>query len=465
MQIGFYGAAQTVTGSQFLVTVNNTKILVDSGLFQGRREESFVKNRNFEFDPAEVDHLVLTHAHIDHSGNIPNLVRKGFRGTIHATHATVDLCEIMLKDSAFIQEKDVEFVNKIRSKQNKPLFKPIYTEEDVKKTLPLFKGYDYDETITLTKGVKVTFRDAGHILGAGSLLWEINENGRLIRLGFSGDIGRPNMPLMYAPNKLRDLDYLVMETTYGNRLHSPLGDVEQQLADIITETAQSGGKIIIPAFAVGRTQVMVYILHKLFDNHRIPEIPIFVDSPLGLHATEVFRKHHKLLDREAKRIFIPGESDPFSFGRLQYVKSVDESKSLNHIDYPHIIISSSGMAEGGRILHHLRNNVGNKKALVLFVGYAAPHTLSRKLIDGDKSIKIFGEEHKVRCRVKSLDSFSAHADRHELLQYLDHCPPSKMKKLFLVHGEIEQTDSFANALKSKGYQDLHIPEENEVVTI
>jgi metallo-beta-lactamase family protein len=465
MDIGFYGAAKTVTGSQFLITVNDKNILIDCGLFQGKRDESYEKNRNFDFDPSIVDHLVLTHAHIDHSGNIPNLVRNGFKGKIHATSATTDLCRIMLHDSAFIQEKDTEFVNKIRAKQHKPPFKPLYTQADVEKSLPLFHSHDYDETYTLAKGIRVTFRDAGHILGSAGILFEINENGRQYRIGFSGDIGRPNMPLIHNPNLLRDLDYLVMETTYGNRIHSPFEEVEDKLTDIITSVAQNGGKIIIPAFAVGRTQVMVYILHKLFDNHRIPEIPIFVDSPLGLHATEVFRHHYDMLDRETKRIFLDGHRDPFGFNRLTYVRSVEESKSLNNIDYPHIIISSSGMAEGGRILHHLKNNVSNKKATILFVGYAAEHTLARKLVDKESEVKIFGEKHKVKATIKSLDSFSAHADRHELLHYLNHCPPEKMKKIFLVHGEPDQQVSFKNALRSKGYQNVHIAEPNEVVTI
>jgi len=465
MKIGFYGAAKTVTGSQYLLEVNNTRILVDCGLFQGKREESYVKNRTFEYDPAEIDHLVLTHAHIDHSGNIPNLVRNGFRGKIHSTSATTELCKIMLHDSAFLQEKDTEFVNKIRAKQGKAPFKPLYTQEDVEHTLPLFNNYEYNETFNLGRGIKVTFRDAGHILGSASLLFEINDNGRQYRMGFSGDIGRPNMPLMHDPNLLRDLDYLVMETTYGNRLHHPFDNVEEELAEIITTAAKNGGKIIIPAFAVGRTQLIVYMLHKLFDHHRIPEIPIFVDSPLGVHATEVFRHHYDMLDRETERNYLRNNIDPFGFKRLTYTHSVAESKALNDIDYPHIIISSSGMAEGGRILHHLRNGVSHKKTTLLFVGYAAEHTLARKLIDGAETVKIFGVEHKVRCKIKSMDSFSAHADRHELLHYISQCPPEKMKRVFLTHGEPGQMESFAQALGSKGYTDIVMPEPNETLTI
>ena len=465
MKMGFYGAAQTVTGSQHFLSVNGKNILIDCGLYQGKREESYQKNKNFEFDPSTIDYLILTHAHIDHSGNIPNLVSNGFRGTIHATSATADLCKYMLKDSAFLQEKDTEFVNKIRAKQGKKPFKPLYTQEDVDKTLPLFENHEYDRSFELAKGITVTFRDAGHILGSASILFEINEKGKQYRIGYSGDIGRPNMPLMHDPNLLRDLDYLVMETTYGNRLHHPFENVERDLADIITTATKNGGKIIIPAFAVGRTQLIVYMLHKLFDQHRIPEIPIYVDSPLGLHATEVFRQHFDMLDRETQRHYLQDHKDPFGFNRLNYVHSVEESKELNNIDYPHIIISSSGMAEGGRILHHLRNNIGDKKTTVLFVGYAAEHTLSRKLVDGEKTVKIFGVDHKVRATIKSMDSFSAHADRHELLHYISQCSPDKMKKVFLVHGELEQMESFSNALQSKGYQDVYIPKLNEVITI
>ncbi len=465
MQIGFYGAAQTVTGSQYLAEVNGVRFVVDCGLFQGKREEAYLRNRNFEYDPATIDHLVLTHAHIDHSGNIPNLVRKGFRGTIHATSATVELCKIMLYDSAYLQEKDTEFVNKIRAKQGKEPFKPLYTREDVDLALPLFKAYEYDHPFSLGKGISVQFRDAGHILGSASLVFEINEKGRTFQLGFSGDIGRPNMPLMHDPNLPRDLDYLIMETTYGNRIHHPFSTVEQELVDIITEAVQSGGRLIIPAFAVGRTQLLVYMLHKLYDQHRIPDIPIFVDSPLGLHATEVFQNHLEMLDRETERHYIRDGIDPFSFERLTYIKSIEESKRLNGIDYPHIIISSSGMAEGGRVLHHLRNNIGNRKATVLFVGYAAEHTLARHLVEGEKIVKIFGEEHKVRCTIKTMDAFSGHADRHELLHYLSHCPPEKMKKIILVHGEPVQMDSFANALRSKGYDEVVMAAPSETITI
>ncbi|ERP30946.1 MBL fold metallo-hydrolase RNA specificity domain-containing protein [Chitinivibrio alkaliphilus] len=464
MQLGFYGAAETVTGSLYLLQVNGKNILIDCGLYQGKREDMFQKNRNFPFDPAEIDHLVVTHAHIDHTGNIPNLVRKGFSGPIHATVPTTELCEVMLRDSAYIQEKDVEFVNKIRRKQNKPPFKPIYTSKDVEDTLPLFTSYDYDETFSLGKGISVTFRDAGHILGSAGILFEINEQGKQYRLGFSGDIGRPNMPLMHDPNKLRDLTHLVMESTYGGRNHGGFENTEDEIAKIVTDVAYSGGKLIIPAFAVGRTQLLIYLLHKLYDNHRIPDIPIFVDSPMAYKATQIFIKHRDLFDRETQRIFVTDDRSIFDFKNLTFIETVDESKALNSISYPHIIISASGMAEGGRILHHLRNNVGNRKSTVLFVGYAAKHTLARKILDGDPVVKIFGIEHKVKCTVKKLDSFSAHADRHELLQYITHCSPEKLEKIYLVHGEPEQINLFKDAVQSQGYT-IAIPTEGEVMEL
>ncbi|MGM0442719.1 MAG: MBL fold metallo-hydrolase RNA specificity domain-containing protein [Fibrobacterota bacterium] len=451
MQLSFLGAAQTVTGSLYMIRVNDIRILIDCGLYQGKREDTYALNRTFEFDPAEIDHLILTHAHIDHTGNIPNLVRQGFHGTIHATYPTTQLCEVMLKDSAYIQEKDIQFVNKIRRKQNKKPFKPIYTIEDVEDALPLFRSHDYDERFSLTKGVEVTFRDAGHILGSAGILFEINEKGRPLRLGYSGDIGRPNIPLMHDPNKLRDLDYLIMESTYGGRLHTSFESTEEDIAEIVRTVAKEGGKLIIPAFAVGRTQLLLYILHKLYDNHRIPDIPIFVDSPMALHATKIFEEHSKLFDRETRRIYVRDDRSIFDFKNLRFVESVDESKSLNSIHYPHVIISASGMAEGGRILHHLRNNISHKRTTLLFVGYAARHTLARKIMEGDKKVKIFGLEHRVKCHIKRIESFSAHADRQELLQYLQHCPADKLQKLFLVHGEEEQIEMFRDAVQSQGY--------------
>ncbi len=463
MKIEFYGATRTVTGSQFVIRINGTSILLDCGMFQGRRQEAYDKNKQFLFDPGSITTMILSHAHMDHSGNIPNLVKKGFKGSIYATKPTVDLCKIMLKDSAYLQQKDIEWVNKIRAKKNEAPIEPLYTMEDVEASLDSFVGIEYDRVFTIGEGINVTFRDAGHILGSASILLEVEENKKKKRIGYTGDIGRPNMPIMHDPNQLRDLDYLIMETTYGDRLHSDPADVEEQLCQTVVNTAKSGGKIIIPSFAVGRTQMVVYILHKLFIANRIPEMPIFVDSPMATHATDVFRKYLDTLDRETKRIFLEGNEDPFGFRRLKYVETAEESKRLNSLTYPHIIISASGMAEGGRILHHLRNNIENHKTLILFVGYAARHTLARRIMDGEKKVRIFGEEFRVKCKIEKMDSFSAHADRKELLKYIDTNKPSKLKNIFLVHGEPEQIVPFKNALRSKGYKRVHIPEQGQVL--
>ena len=457
MHIQFCGGARTVTGSQYLLEINGSRILLECGLFQGRRQDTYEINRRFLFDPAEIDAVLLSHAHIDHSGNLPNLVKHGFDGPIYATAATVDLCQFMLRDSAYLQEKDVEWLGKMRRTRKKHRPEVLYTVEDAETALAHFVGVQYNRPVTVAPGVTATFRDAGHILGSAGILLEINENGRPLRLGFSGDIGRRDMPILRDPDQPRDLDALIMESTYGNRSHGVSKDIEEELAATVREVAQAGGKIIIPAFAVGRTQLLVYILHKLFDRDRLPDIPIFVDSPMACNATEVFRLHPDCFDRETYRVFLQEHRDPFGFERLTYVRDVQASKDLNGLTYPHIIISASGMAEGGRILHHLRNSIGDHRNLVLLVGYAAQHTLARRLMDGDRRVRIFGEEHLVRCRVESMDAFSAHADRRGLLDYIQFSPPEKLRHIFLVHGEEDQAVPLLNGLRSKGYPAVHFP--------
>ncbi|MGB5894494.1 MAG: MBL fold metallo-hydrolase [Ignavibacteriaceae bacterium] len=462
MKIQFIGGARTVTGSQHLLFINGKKILLECGLFQGRRKDTYEKNKNFHFDPAEIDLMILSHAHIDHSGNIPNLVRNGFGGCIYATGATVDLCQIMLRDSAYLQERDIEWINKRRKKKNEEPIEPLYTLEDVETAMQNFIGVQYNRKIQLFPGINVTFRDAGHILGSASILLEIEENdGRKLRLGFTGDVGRPVMPVIRTPNKLRDLDAIIMESTYGNRLHPPVEDVEEELAKVVRQCTKDGGKIIIPAFAVGRTQLLVYMLHKLFDQNRIPEIPIYVDSPLAVSATNVFRSHPECFDREINRMFLVNGEDPFGFARLEYVSDVNSSKELNEKKGAMIIISASGMAEGGRILHHLKNNVGNPKNLVLFVGYAAEHTLARKIMDGAKEVNIFGEKHVINCRVKIMDYFSAHADQKELIDYIRLNQKEKLKNIFLVHGEEKQSLVLREKLVTLGYRNVHFPVSGE----
>lgn len=465
MKIQFCGGARTVTGSRHLVSVDHSTILLECGLYQGKRTESYAHNLDFPFNPADVDALILSHAHIDHSGNIPNLVKRGFRGPIYATRATVDLCEVMLRDSAFLQEKDVEFVNKIRRRKNEPPVEPLYTKEDAEAALELFQGVDYAEPFEVRPGVIATFRDAGHILGSAGILLEVNDSGRSRRLGFTGDLGRTDMPILRDPDYLRELDFLIMECTYGNRVHRVSEDVLEDLAKLVRSVSEQGGKIVIPSFAVGRTQLLVYLLHKLWDQNRIPDMPIYVDSPMAVNATEVFRRHPECYDRETQRVFVDNHKDPFGFGRLRYVRDVEASKRLNALNYPHIVISASGMAEGGRILHHLRNSVGNPKNVVMMVGYAAEHTLARRLMEGHRKIRIFGEEHAVRCQVVQFDDFSAHADRNGLLQFVRSQKPERLRHVFLVHGEEDQALPLRDAVRSLGFRSVHFPALGDVAEL
>jgi metallo-beta-lactamase family protein len=467
LQIQFIGGARTVTGSQHLLQINGKKILLECGLFQGKRKEAFEINRTFNFSPSEIDALILSHAHIDHSGNIPNLVKNGFNGPIYSTEATVDLCKIMLKDSAHLQERDVFVVNKIRKKQNKNLFEPLYLPDDVENAMSHFVGIEeYNKSTEIIPGVNLTFQDAGHILGSASILLEIEEKSRKkIRFGFTGDIGRPVMPLIRTPDLLRDLDLLIMESTYGNRLHTNPDEVEEELAKTIRECFDRKGKIIIPAFAVGRTQLLVYVLHKLFDQNRIPELPIYIDSPLAVDATNIFRNHPECFDRETYRVFLQNKEDPFGFSRLTYISSVEQSKELNDKNEPMIIISASGMAEGGRILHHLANNIQNKNNLILFVGYAAENTLARKIMDGNEVVNILGEEYKVKCEIKTMDYFSAHADQKELLDYLRLNSKNRLKNIFLVHGDEDQALPLKEKILQKGYKNVDFPASGEKFVI
>jgi metallo-beta-lactamase family protein len=465
MKLQFFGGAQTVTGSQHLLSINGKRILLECGMFQGKRQESYEKNSKFLHDVTKIDSVLLSHAHIDHSGNIPNLIKKGYRGLIYATYATVDLCTIMLRDTAHLQEKDIEWLKKTRRNNHMPPLEPLYTISDVERALSSFVGVRYDESIKVAPGITATYQDAGHILGSAGILLEINENGRKLRLGFSGDIGRPNMPIMRDPNVLLDLDALIIESTYGNRSHPSPENMEEELAEVVRDVAHSGGKIIIPSFAVGRTQLVVYMLHKLFNQNRIPDMPIYVDSPLAKDATEIFREHPECFDRETFRVFIDNNEDPFGFRRLNYVQDVEESKRLNDLKYPAIIISASGMAEGGRILHHLKNNIEDHRNLILLVGYAAKDTLARKIMDGEKQVRIFGEEYQVRAKVKTMDVFSAHADKTELLNYVRTTKPDKLKQIFVVHGEPEESIPFRDMLKSCGYRSVEYPAPLETFEI
>jgi metallo-beta-lactamase family protein len=462
MKITFYGAARTVTGSQHLLEVNGKRIMLDCGLFQGKRKESFERNRSEICHSESVDSLVLSHAHIDHSGRIPCLVKNGFGGNIFCTSATRDLSAVMLMDSAFIQEKDVEFVNRRRQKKGQKLFEPLYTKADVANALEHFVGLSYNRSHQLFPGIQLTLVDAGHMLGSAHVILDIDDqdNGRKRRLVFSGDIGRADIPIIRDPVPISDgTDILIMESTYGNRLHPAYAESEKELERIVNETASRGGALLIPAFAVGRTQQLVFALHKLHNDRVIPDLPIFVDSPLATRTTDVFRLHPEVYDAEIREFLLTDDDkNPFGFGRLQYTQSVEQSKALNSLKVPAVIISSSGMLEGGRILHHLRNRIEDSRNTILFSSWQAPNTLGRRLVEGEKVVRIYGEEHQVRAKVEVLPGFSGHADRDGLLNFV-RAMDKKPQHTFIVHGEGDSSTSLANALRNElSLENVVIPE-------
>ena len=472
MKLQFIGAAKTVTGSMHHLTVNKRQYLLDCGLYQGKRKEAFEINRNFNFfKPADIECLILSHAHIDHCGNIPNLVKKGFTGNIYCTPATKDLITYMLKDSAHIQEKDVEFVNKRRKKQGKNLFEPLYTNEDVEKALELVKPIKYRTEFKINDNITIKFFDAGHILGSAVTHLTLSENlstgqpgSKTIKLGFSGDLGRPNLPILKDPELIPEIDYWISESTYGGRLHDKIEGMEKNLADVINKAFSRKAKIIVPAFSVGRTQEIVYSIHKIFEKGLAKRIPIYVDSPLAVNVTGIFRTHEECFDKETIA-FMNKYEDPFGFNRLTYVNNVEESKKLNDLEGPMMIISASGMAEAGRILHHLRNNIENHNNIILMVGYCAENTLGRKIIDKEKIVKIFGEEFHLNAEVIVLHSMSAHADADELINYCKKLSVAKIKRTFLVHGDYDQQQSYSERLKEISIRDVEIPNRGDVYEI
>jgi len=463
MNIQFIGAVQTVTGSMHILEVNGYRILLDCGLYQGKRKEAFELNRNFPFDPGSIDAMVLSHAHIDHSGNIPTLVKKGFKGKIFATSATVDLCEIMLLDSAHIQEKDVEFVNKKRLREGKNLFEPLYTQIEAGKAMESFAQVPYRQPVQLVPNVTVTYHDAGHLLGSAVTTFDIVENGSRKRLAFTGDLGRKNMPIIKDPDPVSEIDYLITESTYGDRIHPPEEDVKSHLAKLILRIVVERGKLIIPAFSVGRTQTIVYFLNQLYHEGKIPDIPVFVDSPLSTHATEVFRRHEDCFDAETLNLMMTGE-EPFTFKTLQYITEVEDSKKLNSMDGPIVIISASGMCESGRILHHLANSIGSRHNIILIIGFQAENTLGRRLLEGMNPVKIFGEEYSVSARVEVIEALSAHADQGELTGYFDNIQ-TQLQTAFIVHGEVDRSNALAAIMESKYKCKAIVPRPGECFQI
>ncbi len=463
MQISFLGAARTVTGSMHLLEVAGRRILLDCGLYQGPRKEAFERNRTFPFDPKSVDAVVLSHAHIDHSGNLPTLVRAGFRGDIHATFATRDLCGAMLPDSAHIHESELEHVNKRRARQKKALFEPLYTVGDVLRTLTLFRGVSYGRAFPVTPEVTATFHDAGHILGSAITELTIREPGRgAATLVFTGDIGRKGLPILRDPAMLDRADLLISESTYGGRVRHTDEDVEREMEEVLRRTAARGGKVVVPAFAVGRTQEVVYLLHQLCQAGRIPDLPVYVDSPLAVNVTEVFRLHPECFDEET-RVFLLNGEDPFGFRRLRYIRSVEESKSLNRLRVPCVIISASGMCEVGRILHHLINTVEDGRNTVLIVGFQAQGTLGKRLVDREPVVRIFGEEYRRRAEVCVINGLSGHADRNGLLEWIGNVNGA-LKHIFLVHGDPDQAEALAGTLRGRKACPVTVPAPGETVT-
>jgi metallo-beta-lactamase family protein len=465
MKLTFWGAAKTVTGSLHMIESKGRRFILDCGLYQGRRQEARDRNTNLPFDPATaLDGVILSHAHIDHSGNLPTLVRRGYKGPIYTTKATADLCEAMLKDSAFVQEKDCEFLNKRRRRRHMlgddiepnatPVDCPLYTVEDAEGVMPLFREMKMHETQDVG-GLQVRFQEAGHMLGSASMVIEVEG----LRLGFSGDLGRNRLPIIRDPEPAPKMDYLILESTYGDRLHKPLDAVEHKLADAVSRTAARGGRIICPAFAVGRTQQLVVLLHELVAKRKIPNIPIFVDSPLAVNVTDVFRKHADLFDEETRR-FLDNGSDPFGFQMLRYVRSVEQSKALNDLRTPYLVISASGMCEAGRILHHLRNSVEDGRNTILITGFQAEHTLGRKIVDKMQKVPIFGELMDLRAEVVKINELSGHADQSELLSWV--APVAKgLKGIFLVHGETLQQQALATAIERQFGIPVTIPGRGE----
>jgi metallo-beta-lactamase family protein len=468
MQITFNGAAQVVTGSKHLIhTPKGRKILLDCGLFQGKVSKREDLNRHFGFDPHSVDYVILSHAHIDHSGLLPALYREGFRGIIFATPATISLCELMLYDSAHIQHDDLNYLNEKRKRKGESVLKPLYDVEDVEKVLQLMIPVEYDEELKPDDETTFYFTDAGHLLGSAAVHLDIKTGARSkIKITYTGDIGRPNDPILRSPEPFRQPDVLICESTYGNRLHTKSGNSEQALLNIVTDICVKNlGKLIIPAFSVDRTQELVYTLEKMFNSGQLPNIKIYVDSPLSVRATEVMKKHEECYNDSFIEYMHRNDPEPFSFTNLTYITDVNESKKLNDLKEPCIIISASGMAEAGRIKHHIKNNIEKHNCAILLVGYCTPESLGGRLLAGNKTVRIFGEEYTVNARIIDMEYYSSHGDYNEILQYLSCINPKKVKQTFLVHGEYESCVGLKEHLLDAGFRNIYIPTLGETVSM
>ena len=464
MKLFFYGADRTTTGSKHLLEVNGQRLLLECGMFQGRRDKTIDYNTHLAFPPGRVDALLISHAHIDHTGIIPVLCRDGFKGKIFATAATTDLCRIMLVDSAHIQEQDALFLNKKLAKKGRPLVAPLYTQADATAALEQFAPVAYQEPVAVGQGVTATWIDAGHILGSSIIVLDIAEGARKYRLAFSGDLGRGHNDILCDPAVPQNVDYLLTESTYGNRVHEPLADVNERVCQIINRAVERNGKIVIPLFAVGRTQQLLYTLYQLQQSRCIPALPIYVDSPLAVNATTIFRKHLEAYNPNFAAVMASGDN-PFSTPNVTYIQSVEESMALNGLTKPCIILSASGMAEAGRIRHHIHNTVEDPRNTILIVGWCAQHTLGARLASGDKQVNVFGELHTVRAEIETMDAFSGHADRHELHRWAEQITGS-LRGIFVVHGELEPAEAFAATLRQlHPASDIRVPTYGDVVEI
>ena len=458
MKIKFIGAAREVTGSKHLITTDSGKrLLLDCGMFQGKGLETDSLNRELMFDPSLIDHIILTHAHIDHAGLIPYMYKLGFRGSVVCSNATRDLCAIMLADSAFIQEHDTITFNKRRAKKGLPLVTPIYTQAEATACMSLFIGVPNNMKFRIDDNIKVKFTNTGHMLGSGVANIQIIENGQIKRIAYTGDIGRPADPILASPNPFPQADILITESTYGDRLHNDAMAAEEELLKIVVETCvNKGGKLIIPAFSVGRTQEIVYALNNFFNQGRLPKIDVFVDSPLAVNATTVFRMHPECFNKDFAHV-LETDPDPFGFDNLFYITRVEDSKRLNDHKKPCVIISASGMMEAGRVKHHLANNISNPKNTVLVVGYCAPTTLGARIVRGDKEVSIHGTLYEVKAEVKKIESFSGHGDYREMIGFLGCQDKNALEKTFIVHGEHETQKKYAATLLTEGYKNIEIP--------
>lgn len=465
MRLTFLGAARMVTGSSYLLEADDKKVLIDCGMFQGSKAIRTLNEMSFPYNPADIDCVLLSHAHIDHSGLLPKLCKQGFNGKIYATKVTAELCSIMLPDSAHIQEFDAEIANRKRARAGKAVVEPLYTVDEAYKSLSQFSPVAYDADVWVTKKVRVRFRDAGHILGSSLLeVWVTEDDGCETKLVFSGDLGQPAQPIVRDPVFANSADYVIMETTYGNRLHEQKYNKEDVLADIINATWRRGGNLIIPSFAVGRTQTLLYYLHRLFKAKKIPDMPVIIDSPLAIAATDVFMRNVQEYDQEAYAQIVNDKDNPLKMPQLTYSNTAEESKALNFLTEPAIIISASGMADAGRILHHLKHNLWRPESSVLFVGYQAQGSLGRRILEGARRVKIMGEEISIRAEIHSMEGFSAHADQAQLLEWLGHVS-DKPANVFLVHGEYDMSEPFAALIDKELKLPSCIPQYGETAVI